>query len=106
MFFVKATGAILSSTVTMAVLVATFPLVSVTLKVTVFAPTLEQLNDVLSKDKVVIPTIISWALFISATTIEAAPLLNLIFYEKTTRRNFCLQLLHASELQHFRFISN
>jgi hypothetical protein len=31
MFFVKATG-ILSSTVTMAVLVATFPLVSVTLK--------------------------------------------------------------------------
>jgi hypothetical protein len=37
MFFVKATGAILSSTVTMAVLVATFPLVSVTLKVTVFA---------------------------------------------------------------------
>jgi hypothetical protein len=49
MFFVKATGAILSSTVTMAVLVATFPLVSVTLKA-VFAPTLEQLNDVLSKE--------------------------------------------------------
>jgi hypothetical protein len=64
MFFVKATGAILSSTVTMAVLVATFPLVSVTLKVTVFAP-LEQLNDVLSKDKVAIPQLSVEALFIS-----------------------------------------
>jgi hypothetical protein len=46
---------------------------SVTVKVTVFAPTLEQLNDVYLKTKPSIPQLSVEPLFISATTIEAVP---------------------------------
>jgi hypothetical protein len=67
-------GAILSSTVTVAVQVDTFPLLSVTVKTTVFAPTFEQSNEVISKLKLAIPQASLLPLFISAVVILALPL--------------------------------
>ena len=64
----------MSSTVTVAVQVDTFPLLSVTVKVTVLAPTFEQSKAVLSNAKLAIPQASLEPLSISPATILAAPL--------------------------------
>jgi beta-phosphoglucomutase-like phosphatase (HAD superfamily) len=52
LLFTDITGAMLSSTVTVAVLEATLPFTSSTVRVTVFTPMFEQLNVVLSNQDV------------------------------------------------------
>ena len=73
MFLVSTTGAILSSTVTIAISVAIFPLTSVTFNVTVFAPTVAQVKSVLSKVIVAMPQASVEPLFTSDATIETVP---------------------------------
>ena len=64
----------MSSTVTVAVQVEELPLTSVTVRVTVFAPTFEQSKVVLSNAKLAIPQASVEPLSISPATILAAPL--------------------------------
>ena len=68
-------GLILSITVTIAVADALFPLASVTVNVTVFAPTFEQSKFVLDKLNPKVPEQLSdEPLFIAAAVVEATPL--------------------------------
>ncbi|MCY1227640.1 hypothetical protein D9M72_399210 [compost metagenome] len=64
----------LSSTVTTAVFEATFPLTSVTVKITVFGPTFVQLKAVVSKTYVAIAQLSNEPLSICAGVIVACPL--------------------------------
>jgi hypothetical protein len=73
MFWQIAVGAILSTTVTVAVQVETFPFTSVTVSVTVFAPTLEQLNVFGVTDSEAIPHASELPLLICAAVILAVP---------------------------------
>src|SRR5688500_8959496 len=73
MFWQIAVGATLSSTVTVAVQVEVFPLTSVTVKVTVFGPTLAQVKLVISKARLWIPHASLLPLSICAAVIVALP---------------------------------
>ena len=74
MFLQSATGATLSCTVTVELQVDVLPLLSVTVKVTVLAPTLEQLKLVLEATKEAIPQASLDPLLISAAVMVALPL--------------------------------
>ncbi len=74
MFCVMAVGATLSSTVTTALAVASFPLLSVTVRSTLFVPTFEQSKSVWLKAKDAIPQASSEPLSTSAVVMEAFPL--------------------------------
>src|SRR5690606_41812894 len=69
-----ATGSTLSSTVTVAFAVLTFPLLSVTVNTTAFGPTFEQSNVVMSSERLAIPQASFEALSISAAVIDTFPL--------------------------------
>ncbi len=73
MFCVMAVGATLSSTVTTALAVATFPFTSVTMRSTSFVPTCEQSKAVWLKAKDAIPQASSEPLSTSAVVMEAFP---------------------------------
>ena len=73
MFLVITTGKTLSSTVTVAVPVETLLLISVTVKVTVFAPTLAHVNELGETVIDLIPQASDEPLLTSATTIEPLP---------------------------------
>ena len=73
-FWAIATGTTLSSTVTFALAVDTLPLLSVTVKVTVFVPTSEQTKSVWLKASVAIPQLSYDELLIIATVIRPCPL--------------------------------
>ena len=73
MSFANATGLTVSSTVTTAVTVALFPLLSVAVKVTVLGPTSAQVKLVTSKPKEAIPQASEEPLLISAVLILAFP---------------------------------
>src|ERR1017187_9852539 len=75
MFLALATGGVGAFTVTTAVAVPTLPLSSVTVKVTVFAPTLLQLNEVLLRLRLLIVQLSWLPLLISLTAILAELLL-------------------------------
>jgi hypothetical protein len=68
-----AIGATLSSTVMVEVQVLTFPLLSVTVKVTVLGPTLAQVNDVLSRLSEAIPQASLDPLSTCSGVMEATP---------------------------------
>ena len=72
-FCVNTVGLIVSCTVTVAFAVATFPLISVTVKVTVLAPTLAQVNEELLNESVAIPQLSVEPLSIWAGVIVAWP---------------------------------
>ena len=71
--FTEITGAILSSTVTVAVLLALLPFTSSTVNVTVFAPKFVQLKLVLSKLIVLMPQLSLEPLLMFAVVMLAAP---------------------------------
>src|ERR1043165_3606632 len=73
MFWQLATGAILSSTVTVAVQVEVFPFTSVTVRVIVLGPTLLQSKALISSVEDVVPQASVEPLSISAAVIEALP---------------------------------
>ena len=73
LLFTEITGAMLSSTVTVAVLEETFPFTSSTVSVTVFTPMFEQLNVVLSKAIVLIEQLSEEPLLMFAVVIVALP---------------------------------
>ena len=72
-FWAMAVGATLSSTVTVAVADALLPLLSVTVRVTVLAPTLAQPKDVMSRAMVWMPQASLEPLSMSAVVMEPAP---------------------------------
>src|SRR5580658_10656490 len=72
-FCATAVGAILSSTVTVAVAVEALPLSSVTVSVTVLAPRFEQVNAVLLKLNEAIVQLSVEPLFTAAAVVEALP---------------------------------
>ena len=69
----NATGATLSSTVTVAVHVETIPLLSVTVRVTVFGPTLAQVNELGLTERVAMPQASEEPLSTWAAVIVALP---------------------------------
>ena len=73
MFCVMATGSILSSTVTVAEAEFVFPLWSVTVRLTVFAPKSEQVKSVTSKLKLDTEQLSVEPLSICPSVIEAFP---------------------------------
>ena len=73
MFFVTTVGATLSCTVTIAVFEATFLLLSVTVKVTVFSPTSKQVKLVTSVSKVREPQMSEEPLFTASSAMVALP---------------------------------
>jgi len=66
-------GAILSTTVTVAVQVETFPFTSVTVSVTVLLPTLAQVNELGETITVAIPQLSLEPLLIWAAVMDAVP---------------------------------
>ena len=73
MFCVTTVGATLSSTVTVAVAVLTLPLLSVTVRVTVLAPTSAQSKDVTSRARLWMPQASLDPLSMSSAVMEPAP---------------------------------
>ena len=72
-FWQIATGAMASVTVTVAAQVAVLPFTSVTVRVTGFAPTFEQLNEETLKAKEAIPQASEEPLFTAAAVVEPVP---------------------------------
>ena len=72
-FLQTALGAVLSTTVTIAVPVAVLLLLSVTVSVTVFAPTFEQLKEVLLNEIEATPQASAEPLLIAAAVVVALP---------------------------------
>src|SRR5215813_9588558 len=74
MFLQSALGSTLSTTVTRASHVATLSLLSVTVSLTVFGPTLAQVNAALSRDRLLIPQASLLPLSTSVAVMLAWPL--------------------------------
>jgi len=107
-FWHIAVGSTLSSTVTVAVQVEEFPLTSVTVNVTVFAPTFEQLN--VAGETVIVPIPQASELPLSTSpaaivTVPAALSWTVIFWQTATGAVLSITVTLAVQVEEFPFTS-